>query len=107
MKIPDAAARRAGELRASRRTRSGLRMRPWREIADILELEGHGSFAPDALADAVAGLPLEEHPLAATSPELWRAHEASWRRGFDEEFPGEPWPGLAEARRRIREKHTR
>ena len=30
--------------------------------------------------------------------------EASWRAGWAEEFPGEPYPGMLDAQRRIRDK---
>lgn len=30
--------------------------------------------------------------------------DRGWREGWAQEFPGEPYPGLVEARRRIREK---
>lgn len=105
------AAQLALELRTKRRGRSGLknveavkRWRPWTEIADELARQGHGRHDPRELADAVGRLPLEEHPEApAPRLELERL-EASWRQGWAEEFPGEEWPGLDVARRRIREK---
>lgn len=31
--------------------------------------------------------------------------ERSWMDGWAQTFPGEPWPGLSEARRRIRARH--
>lgn len=107
------AAALALELRTQkRRTRSGLknvravlRFRPWPEVADELARQGYGRHNPRDLADAVGRLELEAHPEARTSPEDLERLEASWRAGWDEEFPGEPWPGVSEARRRIRLKY--
>lgn len=105
------AAELARELRQKRRTRAELknvrsveRFRPWQEIADELARQGHGRHSARAVAEAVGSLPIEGHQLApAPAAELERL-EASWRQGWAEEFPGEPWPGLEDARRRIRLK---
>lgn len=111
--IPPQALEVARELREQkRRTRSGLnnvpavkRRRPWPEIADELARQGYGRHDPRELAEAVGRMPLETHPEApAPAAELERL-EASWRAGWAEEFPGEPWPGVSEARRRIRLKY--
>lgn len=61
------AAERARELRRTRRTRSGSRARAFQDIADILRLEGRGKHTPLDVADAIAGLPLEDHELAPPS----------------------------------------
>lgn len=102
--VPRQAAELARELRQKRRTRSGLRCRAWPEVADELERQGFGRFDVVDLADAVSRLPLESHALAPRSPEELARLEAGWREGWAEEFPDEPWPGLAEAQRRIRAK---
>jgi hypothetical protein len=81
-----------------------LRERPWQQIADMLRLEGLGKHTPMDVADAVAGLPLEDHHLAPVSDATATALEESWRQGWAEEFPAEPWPGLPTARRRLREQ---
>jgi hypothetical protein len=107
------AARLALELRTQkRRTRSGLknvpavaRFRPWPEVADELARQGYGRHNPRDVADAAGRLPLETHPEAPTPAAELEALEGSWRKGWAEEFPGEPWPGLSEARRRIRLKY--
>jgi hypothetical protein len=70
----------------------------------MLRLEGYGKHTPVDVADAVAGLPLEDHHLAPVSTATATALEESWRQGWAEEFPTQPWPGLADARRRLREK---
>jgi hypothetical protein len=110
--VPIEAAQLARELRQKRRRRSGLknnaavgRWRPWPEIADEVARQGLGRFAPADLAEAVAGMPLEGHELAPRSAGELEQLEAGWRAGWDEEFPGEPWPGRFEAQRRIRAKH--
>ncbi len=109
--IPAAAAELARELRQKRRRRAGLknvravgRWRPWPEIADEVARQGLGRFDPQDLADAVARLPLEGHELAPRSPAELERLEAGWRQGWAQEFPGEEWPGLAEAQRRMRAK---
>lgn len=107
------AAELARELRAEkRRTRSGLknvpavrRARPWSDIAAELARQGHGRHSPTAIAEAVGRLPLETHPEAPAPAAELEALEGSWRAGWAEEFPGEEWPGLSEARRRIRLKY--
>jgi hypothetical protein len=106
------AAELARELRRRRRTRTGLkgvratmRWRPWPEIADELARQGHGRHAPQDVADAVARLPLEGHELAPPPAAELAQLEEGWRAGWLEEFPGEPWPGRAEAQRRIRAKN--
>ena len=100
------AAKRARELRLPRRTRSGSRERPWQQIADTLRLEGFGKHTPLDVADAVAGLPLEEHHLAPPSADVAAALERSWREGWAAEFPGEAWPGLEPAQKRLRAKQV-
>lgn len=105
MRVPAPIATRARELRTQRRTRSGARWRPWSEIADELERQGHGRFDPTEIARAVLALPADRHPDA---PMLeWDAQtiEHSFRAAWADEFPGEPWPGLAEAQRRFRDRH--
>jgi hypothetical protein len=102
--VTRSAAELARELRQRRRTRAGRRWRPWKEIAGELERQGHGRHAPDDVRDAVARLPLETHPAAPAPAEDLERLEAGWREGWAEEFPGEAWPGLDEARRRIRVK---
>ncbi len=102
-KVPREVAERARELRQPRRTGSGVRDKPWRQVADELRAEDRGNWQPEDLADAVNRLPIESHPLAPNPAEYSKV-EASWRQGFAEEFPGEEWPGLEEAKRRIREK---
>lgn len=109
--IPQEAAQLARELRTKRRTRSELnnvraveRFRPWAEIADEVARQGLGRFDPRDLAEAVGRLPLEGHQAAPRSAQELAQLEAGWRDGWAQEFPGEPWPGLAEAQRRIRAK---
>lgn len=36
-----------------------------------------------------------------------RRVEASWRQGWEEMFPGKPWPGLKEAMAKVRAEHDR
>lgn len=102
--LPREAAELARELRRQRRTRSGLRFRPWPQVADELERQGFGRWDAVDLADAVSRLPLEGHALAPRSAAELARLEEGWRQGWAEEFPGEDWPGLAEAQRRIRAK---
>jgi len=111
VKVPREAAQLARELRRKRRRRSGLkhvraleRWRPWTEIAQELERQGFGRFSAEDVAQAVAALPLEAHPEGPRSAQELAQLEAGFRDGWAQEFPGEPWPGLAEARRRIRAK---
>lgn len=111
--IPLEALQLALELRTQkRRTRSGLknvpavmRPRPWPEVADELARQGYGRHDPRELAEAVGRLPLDAHPEAPAPAAELEALEQSWRAGWAEEFPGEEWPGLSEARRRIRLKY--
>lgn len=103
--VPTPVALRARELRDRRRTRSGTRFRPWREIADMLSFEGFGAFVPSELAAAVSALPIDTHPTAPADAATISAREADWRKGWAEEFTDKPWPGLAEAQRQIRKKH--
>ena len=112
MPIPLEAAQLARELRTKRRTRSELhnvravdRFRPWAEIADEVARQGLGRFNPRDLAEAVGLLPLEQHQEAPRSAQEIAQLEAGWRQGWAEEFPGETWPGLGEAQRRIRGKN--
>jgi hypothetical protein len=100
--IPPELAELARAMRVRRRTRSGLRETPWRQIADELHRRGHGRIDPTALAEACAALPLETHPLAPPTPAAIEGVEASFRAGWAADFPDEPWPGLEEARRRLR-----
>jgi hypothetical protein len=100
--VTPAAAALARDLRRPRRTRSGLRLKPWDQIADELVLAGHAKYSSADLQDAVSRLPAETHPLAPPSAAEHSALEQSWRAGWAAEFPAEPWPGLEEARRRIR-----
>jgi hypothetical protein len=102
-KVPRDVAERARDLRHPRRTRAGLRNKSWKQISDELRAEGKGHWQGEDLADAVNHLPLESHP-DAPNPEEYSKLEQGWRDGFAEEFPGEKWPGLEEARRRMREK---
>ena len=107
------AAQLALEFRTQkRRTRSGLknvpavrRFRPWPEVADELARQGFGRHNPRELADVVGRLAVAAHPEAPASHDDLERLEVSWRAGWDEEFPGEPWPGVLEARRRIRLKY--
>ncbi len=109
--IPPPAAELARELRTKRRTRSELnnvraveRFRPWTQIADEVARQGLGRFDPSDLAEAVGRLPMEGHQQAPRSAQELAQLEGGWREGWAEEFPGEPWPGLADAQRRIRAK---
>ncbi len=102
--IPLEAAQLARELRQKHRRPSGRRWRPWAEIADEVARQGLGRFPPGDLADAVSRLALEGHALAPRSAAELEGLERSWRAGWEEEFPGEPWPGREEAQRRIRNK---
>lgn len=104
MTVPLKVARVARELRTPRRTASGLRERPWVEIADEVLRQGLGKYDPGEIADAVAALGVEEHPLHHRSPEELARLEQSFRDGWAADFPDEPWPGLDEARRRLRER---
>lgn len=104
--IPRAAAELARELRAPRRTRSGRRSRPWPEVLDELRRRGYGRVDLVELQHAVSGLPLEGHALAGVNAAELEQLERGWRDGWAEEFPGEPWPGLEDARRRIRARAT-
>lgn len=101
--VPPNVAGRARELRTLRRTRSGRRWRPWQEIADQLALEGLGRWSPADLSQAADTLPADEHPLAPMSDDVAAELEQGWRDGWNQCFPGEAWPGLEEAQRRIRE----
>jgi hypothetical protein len=105
--IPRNVAERARQLRQKRRTRTGLkgvraveRWKPWAQVRAELAAEGLGSWPAEQLVDAVARLPLA-HPNEPTAQEHDQV-ERSWRDGWAADFPGEPWPGLAEARRRLK-----
>lgn len=99
--VPPNVAARARQLRQKRRTRQpGLRWKGWAQVRAELAAEGLGSWPADQLADAVARLPLA-HPNQPTDQEHAQV-ERSWREGWAADFPGEPWPGLAEARRRLK-----
>lgn len=100
--VPQNVARRARELRTPHRTRSGRRLRSWVDIADALAMEGLGRWKPADLSQAADTLPAEEHPLARLRDADAAELEWGWREGWAEYFPREPWPGLAEAQRRIR-----
>jgi hypothetical protein len=109
--IPRNVAERARELRQKRRTRSGLkgvraieRWKPWAQVRHELAAEGLGSWPADDLAEAVQLLPLSK-PNEPTAQEHAQV-ERSWREGWAADFPGEPWPGLDEARRRLRQAAT-
>lgn len=102
--VPREAAALARELRRKRRTRAGARWQSWETIAAEVERQGLGRYQPRDLAEAVSLLPVEGHPLAPRSPAELAQLEAGWREGWAREFPGEPWPGLAEAQRRTRAK---
>jgi hypothetical protein len=102
--VPTLAARAALELRAvKRRTRSGLRFTPWRQIAEELARRGLGRYLPSDVADAVRALPVELHPEAGLPPGALTVMEEGWRRGWALEHPSEPFPGMREAQRRARE----
>lgn len=98
--IPPNVAARARQLRHKRRTGAGLRWKSWAQIRHELAAEGLGAWPADDLADAVNRLPLA-HPAQPTDQEQTQI-DRSWREGWAADFPGEPWPGLAEARRRLR-----
>lgn len=104
--IPLSATLAAKQLRGiRRRTRSGVRPMPWEDIAAELERRGLGRFDPSDLAMAVARLPADVDELAGPSGDEMASMVDSWIDGWAEEFPGEPWPGLDEARERIRAKY--
>jgi len=103
--IPREVAERARELHQRRRTNAGRRFKPWAQVADEIRAEGLGKWPPADLADAVRRLPIEGHELAP-NPAEYSKLEKGWREGWAAEFPGEDWPGLEEARRRIRQKNT-
>jgi hypothetical protein len=96
--VTRAAAELARELRHARKNM------PWREIVDELARLGHGRVAPGELAEAVWALPAATHPLAPPTDEAIARLERCWRIGWQYEFPGQPWPGLIEAKRLIHAK---
>lgn len=103
--VPEHVARVARELRVARQTRSGKRAKPWNEIADELERRGLGRFKPADLSQAVeAHLAIDAHPLAPLPKGEQARIERTWRDGWAEEFPGEPWPGLEVAQKRLRDR---
>lgn len=79
----------------------------WALVADELERRGLGRWLHYEIADAVTGLPAEAHPDAGLGDNEMSAVLDSWIDGWAVEFPSEPWPGLTEAQRRIREKNWR
>jgi hypothetical protein len=102
----------AAKLRAEQVTRRTIdgrvyhRPRPWGEIRDELARLGFGLFDERVLASAVelvAGGADSRKAQALSDAELLDL-DNSWREGWFEHFPGEPYPGLVEARRRIRAK---
>lgn len=105
--VPPDAIAAARELRTKRRTRAGVRWRPWVEIADELARRGLGRFDPTTLAEACGNAAAAAHPLAPLLDADRERLERSWREGFAVEFPGEPWPGLRLAQERIRTKWAR
>ena len=99
-------ARYARDRRSEkRRTNSGQRATPWEQIVDELVAMGRPKYSTLDLQDAVSRIPIEDHPDAPKSAAEMSALEAGWRKGWAEEFPGEAWPGLDEARKRIRAKN--
>jgi hypothetical protein len=100
-------ARYARDRRAQkRRTNSGYdRPIPWDQIIDELMTRGRPEYSALDLQDAVSRLPLEDHPDAPTPAAAMSKIEAGFRTAWSEEFPGQPWPGLHEAQRKIREKN--
>lgn len=104
--VPRAAAELARDMRTPRRTRSGRRNRGWSDIVDELRRRGFTGFDVADLQHAVSALPLEAHALAPLTPDLLSRLEASWREGWAADFPAEPWPGLEEAKRRLRTHAT-
>jgi hypothetical protein len=98
-----AAAELARELRHPRRTRAGIRPKSWEQIADELVLAGHPPYHPDDLRDAVPLVPLQSDAEAAERERVTESFRAAW----EEEFPGEEWPGLEAATRRLRLKNVR
>ena len=103
--VPAAVARQARYLRQARRTRSGMRARPWSEIADELARQGYGRWQPADLSQAVeAHLAIDAHPLAPLPKREQSRIEQTWRDGWAAEFPGEPWPGLEAAQRKLRDR---
>lgn len=106
--IPPAAAHVAAALRGQRVHRVDrwgrrtLAERPWGEIRDELARLGFGLFDVAELQAEVAALPIERHVKAPLSDAELMEIDRSWRLGWHDEFPDEPYPGLVEARRRIR-----
>lgn len=101
--IPRHVAARARELRAVRHRTAGggPRLMPWPQVRAELAREGLGWHQIGALVDAVQGLPLGEAPDAPPSAAELARIEESWRAGWALERPGQPWPGLSEARRQL------
>ncbi|HXD98235.1 MAG TPA: hypothetical protein VN646_16925 [Candidatus Acidoferrum sp.] len=109
--IPSEAVELAREMRLRMGTRANGQTLPpsWETVAAELARLGHGRLMPfdaEKLAAACAEAPLETHPLAPPDPERQRELERTWREGWAEEFPGEPWPGFDEARIRLRARFT-
>ena len=87
-----------------RRTNAGTRPTPWHQIGAELVANGRPKYSTPDLQDAVNRLPIEDHSDASAPAEQAKV-SGSWQQGWAEEFPGEPWPGADEAKRRIREKN--
>ena len=107
--IPAAALELALRVRAQKRRRGNGTIGPpsWDHVARELARAGYGRLVPYNATDvaaACATVPIELHPAAPPPEEQLRAVDDSWREGWREEFPGEPWPGRAEAIRRLRER---
>lgn len=78
--------------------------RPWSDIRDELARLGFGVWAAEEISAAVAALPIHTHDKAPLPDAELMALDASWRDGWAREFPAEPYPGMVDARRRIRAK---
>jgi len=104
--IPDNVVEAARQLRERiHRSRGGAEspMR-WVDVVAELERMGLGLWPPLAIARACAVAPLETHPRAPAPPEVVEQIRQSWLDGWTLEFPAEPFPGMAEAQRRLRER---
>jgi hypothetical protein len=103
MPIPLDVVELACHLReVTHRGRNGTpRPRSWQWVSDELRRRKKGIYAAADLARAVAAIPVQMHPRAGLRSEEMKRIEESWRRGWAENFPGEKYPGLLEAQRRI------